>query len=115
MNFMLMIYEAKGAFDGPGGPALIESIVARHRELAEALAAAKVDYTGSRLAPPASAAIVRTGAGDRKSRHDGPYAETREHLAGYYRVDVADLDEAVRWAERIPMPPGGVVEVRPCF
>lgn len=113
MKFMLMIYETKAAFEGAAGQAMLAEIVAKHRELGEALVAAKVDYTGARLTPSESAAVVRTAAGGRKSRHDGPFAETREHLAGYYQVDVADLDAAVGWAERIPMPPGGVVEVRP--
>jgi hypothetical protein len=44
---------------------------------------------------------------------DGPFAETKEVLGGYYLVDVPDLDEALRWAERIPSAPYGSVEVRP--
>ena len=43
---------------------------------------------------------------------DGPFAETKEQLGGYYLLDCADLDEALAWAKRIPMP-GGIVEVRP--
>ena len=43
---------------------------------------------------------------------DGPFAETKEQLAGYYLLDCKDLDDALAWAKRIPMP-GGTVEVRP--
>jgi hypothetical protein len=44
---------------------------------------------------------------------DGPFAETREQLGGYYLLDCADLDEANRWAARIPDAANGAVEVRP--
>ena len=46
-------------------------------------------------------------------RTDGPFAETREQLGGYYLLDCADAGEAMRWAEKIPVPPTGGVEVRP--
>lgn len=44
--------------------------------------------------------------------HDGPYADTKEQLGGFFIVDVPDLDAAIQWASRIPSP-GGKVEVRP--
>jgi len=44
---------------------------------------------------------------------DGPYADTKEQLAGYFIIDVADLDAALEWAARIPATPGSVIEVRP--
>ena len=43
---------------------------------------------------------------------DGPFAETKEQLGGFYLIDVADLDEALEWAKKVPIP-GGAVEVRP--
>lgn len=112
MKFTLLIYENKGVFDGPEGQKALTRIVAKHRELGEALTAAKVPYVGAALTPSAQGMTVKTGPGERKTRHDGPFAETREHLAGYYEVDVKDLEEALHWAERIPMMPGGTVEVR---
>ena len=48
-------------------------------------------------------------------RTDGPFAETREQLGGYYLLDCADIEEAMRWAERIPVPSSGGVEVRPAI
>jgi hypothetical protein len=45
--------------------------------------------------------------------HDGPFAETREHLGGYYLIDVPDLDDALAIAKRVPVVDGGKVEVRP--
>lgn len=44
---------------------------------------------------------------------DGPFAETKEQLAGYYVIDVADLDQAIAWAEKMPGMTDGTVEVRP--
>ena len=45
--------------------------------------------------------------------HDGPYAETREQLGGYYIIDVANMDEAIKWATRCPAAQWGSIEVRP--
>ncbi len=44
---------------------------------------------------------------------DGPYADTREQLAGYFMLDVADLDEAIAWARRCPSSRYGAIEIRP--
>jgi hypothetical protein len=46
---------------------------------------------------------------------DGPYAETKEHLGGFYVLDVANLDEAISWAEKVPNVDYGSVEIRPIF
>jgi hypothetical protein len=67
------------------------------------------------LHPTSTATVVRvTGArGGDVVTADGPYAETKEALTGYYLLEAADLDEAVRIAARIPAAWGGAVEVRP--
>lgn len=65
-----------------------------------------------RLAPSMTARTVLTG-GERIV--DGPYAETKEQLGGYYLIEVADMDEAVEWARRCPQVTDGVVEIRPIF
>ena len=44
---------------------------------------------------------------------DGPFAETKEQLGGYYLIDVADLDQAIAWAAKIPSALGGSIEIRP--
>jgi hypothetical protein len=66
----------------------------------------------NRLLPPEAAATVRVRNG-RISTTDGPYAETKEHLGGYYVIEARDLDEAVRVASKIPGARHGCVEVRP--
>jgi hypothetical protein len=67
---------------------------------------------GEGLQPTATATTVRVRDGETLLT-DGPFAETREQLGGYYLLDCADLDEAARWAAKIPDANGGAVEVRP--
>ncbi len=67
---------------------------------------------GDPLQGPETATTVRVRNGDRLVT-DGPFAETKEHLLGFYMVDCADLDAALGWAARIPSAPYGSVEVRP--
>jgi hypothetical protein len=70
---------------------------------------------GERLRPSATATTVRVKEGQRLLS-DGPYAETKEQLGGYYLIDAADLDDAVEWASKMPhLARGGSVEVRPIW
>ena len=87
-------------------------------EMAEYLefgaAARAVIRGGAALYPTATATTVRTeGKGGTVLSTDGPYAETKEALTGFYLLDCADLDEAITWAARIPAAWNGAVEVRP--
>ncbi len=66
----------------------------------------------NRLQPPETAITVRVRNG-KVSTTDGPYAETKEYLGGYYLIEAADLNEAIRIAARIPNARYGSVEVRP--
>jgi hypothetical protein len=68
----------------------------------------------NRLQPVQTATIVRVRDGKRVVT-DGPFAETKEQLGGYYLVDAKDLDEAISLAARIPAARHGSVEVRPVF
>ena len=113
MKYMLLIYEPENAYQGPEGEKALMAIVAKHMELGQELKAKAVQYVGAPLQPSDTATTVRTGADGTQSLHDGPFAETREHLGGYYEVDVENLDEALHWAKKIPVMPGGMIEVRP--
>ena len=111
MQHLLLIYEPEGVYDGPAGEERLSAVVQKHRALAEELRANGVMKDGSGLAPTASAKTVATEA-DGQMVHDGPFAETREELGGYYLVDTPDLEAAVAIARRIPVCEGGKVEVR---
>ncbi|WP_395693769.1 YciI family protein [Nocardioides sp.] len=76
-------------------------------------AAAAVIRGGAALYPTSTATQVRVDAAGETVSSDGPYAETKEALTGFYLLECADLDEAIAWAARIPAARDGVVEVRP--
>jgi hypothetical protein len=67
---------------------------------------------GAALGPSASARTLRRGKNGKVVVTDGPFAETKEQIAGYMVLECADLDEAFGWAERLPVS-GGAIEVRP--
>ena len=70
---------------------------------------------GERLRPAASATTLRLNGGERLLS-DGPYAETKEQLGGFYMVEAGNLDEAVEWAGKMPhLQDGGSVEIRPIW
>ncbi|MEM9194992.1 MAG: YciI family protein [Myxococcota bacterium] len=78
----------------------------------QALIEAGVFVSGEALHPPTSATTLRSNEGARDI-HDGPYADTKEQLGGFYVIDVPDLDAALMWAARNPAASTGAVEVRP--
>ncbi len=78
------------------------------------LKTAGVFKDSARLRPVATATTVRVRSG-KTLNTDGPFAETKEQLGGYYMVDVKNLDEAIKWAAKIPSAKLGCVEVRPIW
>ncbi len=83
-----------------------------YRTFTESIAKSGHYKGGNALQPTSTATTVRVRDGKRATT-DGPFAETREHLGGYYLVDAKDLDEAISIAERIPGAKTGGIEVRP--
>jgi hypothetical protein len=84
----------------------------RYREFAQQAGAAGVLAAGDALHPSAAATTVRV-RDDAPQLVDGPFAETKEQLSGYFVLDCTDLDEALGWAARIPGARHGAVEIRP--
>jgi hypothetical protein len=87
---------------------------AAYMAYSEALKQAGALKASGRLQPTSTATTVRTVNG-KSQVLDGPYAETKEQLGGYFLIDVADLDAALSWAARCPGSQHGVVEVRPLW
>jgi hypothetical protein len=110
MQYMILIYENEAAYGDHADSPEMKEMIAQHYALAGELGDKL--KAGAGLQPVATATTVRTEGGA-KTVHDGPFAETREQLGGYYLIDVADLEAAKAWAARIPIIPGGKVEVRP--
>ena len=80
----------------------------------EAMNKAGVLLANHGLAPTSQATTVRAPGG-KQSVVDGPYAETKEQLGGYFLIDVPDLDAAISWAARCPGAERGAIEVRPVW
>lgn len=80
----------------------------------EAMKKAGVIVGGERLKPTSTATSVRVAKGKTEVLN-GPYAETKEQLGGYYMIDVPDLDAALSWAARCPGANHGTIEVRPIW
>jgi hypothetical protein len=108
MRYMLLIYGDEHALSEEE----LQQCYGESTELAHQLAAAGQFVATAPLRPTAAAASVRVRGG-RRTVTDGPFAETREQLGGFFLVDVENLDQALAIAERIPMARRGTVEVRP--
>jgi hypothetical protein len=88
-----------------------EQMHAAYGAYTEALVKAGVIAGGDRLRPTATATTVRVANG-KTNVLNGPYAETKEQLGGFYMIDVPDLDAALSWAARCPGASHGAIEVR---
>jgi hypothetical protein len=103
MRYLLLIYE-----DETNEPGDIQPWF----DYTEAMQKAGVMLAGDALHPTSAATTVRVRNSETVAT-DGPFAETREQLGGYYLVDCADLDEAIEWAARMPNADRGSIEIRP--
>jgi hypothetical protein len=114
MNYTLLIYEGTAGFDLRNTPdaAARQAYWGGFMAYTKALQDAGVMVGGAGLQPTATATTLRMRNGKRHVQ-DGPYADTKEQLGGYYLINVPDLDAALEWAARIPAAPGSVIEVRP--
>jgi hypothetical protein len=110
-QYMLLIYDDEKVWQGfseEDRNAIMGEYFAYTDELRQAGAFVAADA----LQPIGTATTVRVRDGDQLLT-DGPFAETKEQLGGYYIVDVESLDEAVQWAAKIPSARYGSIEVRP--
>ena len=113
MRYMMLVYST----EGPDGLAPEEAgrIMAGHRNVMEEATRKGVLVGAEPLAPTSTATTVRLQDG-RALVTDGPFAETKEHLAGYYIIDCDNLDQAIEWAAKIPTAcqgHEGCIEIRP--
>jgi hypothetical protein len=113
MQYLLMIHTSEQE-ENAMPPAEIGKILAAYGAYSEALVKAGAMRAGERLRPTSDATSVRVRNGKTEVLN-GPYAETREQLGGYYLIDVPDLDAALMWAARCPSSSIGTIEVRPVW
>jgi hypothetical protein len=113
MKYMLLIHANETAMLS-ASPELSNRTLAAYAAYTEAMTKAGVFVDGNRLRPSSDATIVRAPDG-KASVLNGPYAETKEQLGGYYMIDAPDLDAALSWAARCPGASTGAIEVRPVW
>jgi hypothetical protein len=111
MRYLCLLYVSEEDFLAPGSPEF-DQVVADNIAATSAMSKAGVLVDSAPLRPVSTATTVRVRDGE-PLLTDGPYAELKEQLGGYYLLECADLDEAVRWAQAIPAAAAGAVEVRP--
>jgi hypothetical protein len=113
MQYLLLIYGNEAGMQS-ATKADVEQTMAAYGAYTQAIKGAGVLVAADRLKPSTSASTVRVADGKTKVL-DGPYAETKEQLAGYYLIEVPDLDAALSWAARCPGANYGAIEVRPIW
>jgi hypothetical protein len=113
MQYLLMIYSDE-ATERAASDADNAAQMAAYGAYAGAMAEAGVMVGGERLRPTSMATTVRLKNGKTEVLN-GPYADTREQLGGYFMIEVPDLDAALHWAARCPSASHGTIEVRPVW
>ena len=113
MRYLLLIHDEEANF-GRMSPSEMGKLEADYGSFTEEIMKSGTFKDAARLRPVATATTVRVRDGKTLTT-DGPFAETKEQLGGYYLIDVKNLDEAIKWAAKIPSARLGSVEVRPIW
>ncbi len=113
MQYLLMIYRNEAEQNGMSAAAA-QKMTAEYGEFTQSIIQSGNFKAGDRLQPVTTATTVRVRDGKMLTT-DGPFAETREQLGGYYLVEAKDLDTAIGIAARIPTARVGSIEVRPIW
>ncbi|WP_339720849.1 YciI family protein [uncultured Paraglaciecola sp.] len=107
MQFLALIYAGEDQDDVD-----VETLIGQYQVFEGQLEAAGIMLGGNALEAVSTATSVRVRNGQSELT-DGPFAETKEQLGGYYLMECKDLDEALEWAAKIPSARYGTIEVRP--
>jgi hypothetical protein len=113
MEYLLLVYSNEQGMQSVPQDQM-KGMVDAYMAYTQALQDANVLRGANRLRPTSAATTVRVAEGQRRLV-DGPFAETKEQLGGYYMIDVPDLDAALAWAARCPGAQYGSIEVRPVW
>jgi hypothetical protein len=111
MRYLLLIYTQE-RFEADLTPGEQDSVMEAYFAFSREAREAGVMLSGEALQPTATATTVRVREGKTLTA-DGPFAETKEQLGGYYMLECPNLDEAIEWAAKIPGARHGSVEIRP--
>jgi len=111
MKYLLTIYGDESEFSDVT-PEDVQQVMAAYEAFGREVTESGAMLGGEGLQPSATATTVQVRDGETITS-DGPFADTREQLGGYYLLDCRDLDEAIGWAAKIPGAQSGTIEVRP--
>jgi len=111
MKYLILIYGEEKSW-GEMTKAKMDEMMAAYISYTRELRDAGVHLSGFELQPVSSATTVRLRGGKVQTT-DGPFAETKEQLGGYYLIEAKNLDEAIRWGGKCPGALYGSIEVRP--
>jgi hypothetical protein len=112
MEYMLMLYQSKDEFTERDDPAKAPAYWAGWKAYIESMYASGIVKSGAGLQPPTTGTTLHVVDGKRRVQ-DGPFADTKEQLGGFFVIEVPDLDTALAWAARSPSAQTAGVEVRP--
>lgn len=113
MKYAILIYDENSANPDPNpDPAVWGQVMAEYNEFTKAINEAGINHGGEALQPVQTATTIQVKDGKTLTT-DGPFAETKEALGGFYILDCKDLDDALAWAAKCPGSWYGRVEVRP--
>jgi hypothetical protein len=110
MQYAMLIYQSDAEFAARTDPGKRDMFLASFAPYLKALREAGIVVATAGLDQPATATTLRR-VPDQRQVQDGPYADTKEQLGGFFIIDVPDLDRALDWASRCPA--GAAIEVRP--
>jgi hypothetical protein len=111
MKYMLTLFGPEGGWED-ATPEQMKAEMDRWAAYGSGLVEAGAFVAGEGLQESATATTVRIGEGDERLVTDGPFAETKEQLGGFYVIECENLDQALEWAKKVPLSAGGI-EVRP--
>jgi hypothetical protein len=111
MRYAFTIYRDESSMEN-ASPEEMQAISQAYAEVTQEMDQRGVLLAGDALYPTQTATTVRVRDGERNIT-DGPFAETKEQLGGFYVLECKDLDEAIEWAAKVPGSQHGSVEVRP--
>ncbi len=113
-QYLLSVYEADGKVEGaPMTPEDMQSFMQRVSALEDEMEATGTFVFGGALHGPDAATVVHRGAGLDKVVTDGPFAEAKEHIGGFYIINAESLDDALKWADKVVDATSHSIEVRP--
>ena len=111
MKYMLILSGEEGGWEDTS-PEDMKAEMDRWQAYGQSLVDAGAFLAGEGLQESATATTVRVGDDDERLVTDGPFAETKEQVGGFYLIEADDLDQAIEWAKKVPLS-GGAIEVRP--